>query len=256
MTTTDIRPMSEEGALQAAGTLSDDQLDDAVRTHLADAIMVGACLTVRRERGTWKTLDHYKTWEEFCQAKYGITRVTAWRKMQQAKAAGELPEGTKPPSQRKVIEARSTPKPNEPEPPSIPEHPTVDGGTAVLLADEVRAATPDEVTAEVVNGLRSQVAALTAEVESLRAGQPPTPIKAATSSKLRDAVLVWLPGLIELPADEVAFTIEDPEVRWATARKLRRWAEQYEMAAKGFTPSAAPRSDLVTPRPKERDKGK
>jgi hypothetical protein len=247
MTNTAIRPMSEEGALQAAGTLTDDQLDDVVREHLQDAIMVGAALTVRHERRTWRTVDGFRTWEEFCRERFGLSRMTAWRKMVQAKAAkAALPTGPRP-SQRKAIEARSTVKPTEPE---APVHPTDE--VAASRADEEENALLRAKVEEQADRIQSLLADLNARrTQEASVGSD---ARMSEAAKLAECAR-YLPRMLDLDAQSVAFVLEDPEVRWSTARRLRRWAEVFEMASMGGRP-APERSEKVTPRPKEKDRPK
>ncbi|HUO49396.1 MAG TPA: hypothetical protein VMU09_11210 [Acidimicrobiales bacterium] len=275
---TDITPMSEEGALRAARELSDEEIDDLVRAHLTDAIMVGAALTERKERGTWKA--SHTTWETFCQETYGITRVTAWRKIQQHRANRELPQGTQPSSQRKVLDARSTEKKaaeTPAPPPPAPEEPPVAPPPASVpvhdplasLQDDLDEIAAEDEQADVMAALREENALLRDKVKELQGRvqsllrdlnarpAPDTtaqPIRTSEAARLADAVL-FMPVLLDLDPDSVAFTIEDTELRWSTAKRLRRWVDRFEMAAKGFT-APPERSETVTPRFKERDKPK
>ena len=209
---------AERQALNAIVDATDVDLDAIIVNHIHDAIAVGAALTVRRDRGTWKE-EGFKRWEEFCQVRYGISRTTAWREIRAAKATAELPPGATPVSQRKAtrptkqaaapIEARST----DTTPPP-PPHPTPSEGQAEGVPDSGDPA-PEEVPAE------------------------------------RGTPMYWTPldvlaALLELDPQALADLIPVDERR-ETAKEMRRWSERFEIAARGLA-APKPRSELVTPR--------
>ncbi len=214
-------PMAVDGeqqALNVANDVGDEELDDIIRTHIHSAIAVGAALTVRRERGTWRTVDGFKgTWEEFCRDRYGVSRTTAWRAIRQTKATRELPPGAQPVSRRqatrKPIDASSTDTTPAPAPEPLPPAP----------APEPRYDTegPDP--------------------------EPPAR-HAAWAENMGWSPLDVLAALLELDPVALAADLDDDE-RKRTAKEVRRWAERFELASRGMVPPAQ-RSEFVVPIPK------